>query len=80
MSCDNIETGLMDAVYVATNMAHYATWFELPSLPNEYKWQLCFNTGDSGSPYQAMPVVFNDSGILAGERSLLIFTVSPRET
>ena len=80
MSCDNIETGLMDAVYVATNMAHYATWFELPSLPNEYKWQLCFNTGDSDNPCQALPVDFSDSGILAGERSLLIFTVSPRET
>jgi len=80
MSCDDDETGLMDTVYVASNMAHFATWFELPSLPNDYKWQLCFNTGDAANPCQNHPVDFGDSGILAGERSLLILTVSPRET
>ena len=80
MSCDDAETGLMDTVYVASNMAHYATWFELPLLPNEYKWQLCFNTGDSVNPFQGYPVDFGGNGILTGERSLVILTVSPRET
>jgi glycogen operon protein len=80
MTCDQEDSGTMDAVYVATNMAHYATWFDLPEIPSDYSWQLCFNTGDSQSPYLNPPPTFNDHGILVGERSVVIFQVSPRET
>jgi hypothetical protein len=70
----------MDAVYVASNMAHYATWFELPPLPTEYVWNLCFNTGDIQCPFQQSPIPYLERGILVGDRSVLIFTASPRET
>ena len=30
MSCDQSENDSTDTVYVATNTAHYATWFDLP--------------------------------------------------
>jgi hypothetical protein len=80
MTCDQEDSGIMDAVYVATNMAHYATWFDLPEIPSDYSWQLCFNTGDSQSPYLNPQPAFNDHGILVGERSVVIFQVSPRET
>jgi glycogen operon protein len=79
MSCDQ-DTGLMDAVFVATNMAHYACWFDLPKLPDGYDWNLCFNTGDTANPYQEIPVKFKDQGILVGDRSLIIFSASPSET
>ena len=47
MSCDKIDqSSSIDLVYVATNMAHYATWFELPKCPDLYRWHLSFNTGD----------------------------------
>ena len=80
MSCDREDTGVMDAVYVATNTAYYAEWFDLPALPTNYRWQLQFNTGDSSSPYLDKPVTFDDHGILVGERSMIIFTASPCET
>jgi glycogen operon protein len=80
MTCDEEDKGTMDAVYVATNMAHYAVWFELPGLPADYSWKLCFNTGDLRSPYLTTDTAFNEHGILAGERSVVIFEASPRET
>ncbi|MBM5806646.1 MAG: glycogen debranching protein GlgX [Cyanobacteria bacterium M_surface_10_m2_179] len=80
MTCDDAAHGQMDAVYVATNMAHYATWFDLPGLPEGYSWSLCFNTGDSVSPHMNNPAPFNENGILVGERSVVIFNASPRET
>ena len=69
-----------DAVYVATNTAHFATWFDLPELPSEYVWQLEFNTGDAHSPYQDASSIFEESGILVGERSMVVFSGSLRET
>jgi len=80
MSCDHPDSHQMDAVYVATNMGHYAAWFDLPSLPQGYRWQLCFNTGDVSIPYQNKPAPYHEHGILAGERSVLIFAASPNET
>ena len=80
MTCDEKDKGVMDAVYVATNMAHYAIWFDLPDLPADYCWKLCFNTGDPRSPYLNISTAFNEHGILVGERSVVIFEVSPRET
>ena len=72
--------GQPDTVYVAANSAHYATWFELPRLPEIYEWKLCFNTGNQVEPYLKKPVAFRETGILVGERSMVIFTASPLET
>lgn len=80
MSCDQADSDVMDAVYVATNMAHYASWFDLPSLPSGYGWQLHFNTGDTRSPNLTQPIAYADHGILVGERSVVIFSASHFET
>ena len=79
MSCQQ-ENGQSDTVYVADNSAHYATWFDLPQLPEIYEWNLCFNTGNQVEPYLKTPLTFRETGILVGERSIVIFTASPRET
>jgi glycogen operon protein len=65
-----------DIVYVATNMAHYASWFTLPDTPPTYQWHLCFNTGDQNQPVHHDQPVFEDSGLLLGERSVVILTAS----
>ena len=65
-----------DIVYVATNMAHYASWFTLPDPPPTYQWRLCFNTGDQNQPVHHDQPVFEDSGLLLGERSVVILTAS----
>jgi glycogen operon protein len=80
MSCDTFEGQKMDAVYVACNTAHYATWFELPALPAHYGWKLHFNTGAQQSTHFADPIVFENHGILVGERSVVIFAASHLET
>ena len=81
MSCNMDDNqAQLDAVYVATNTAHYATWFDLPGLPEEYCWHLRFNTGDINNPAQNSPSEFQDSGILVGERSIVVFSASLRET
>jgi hypothetical protein len=67
----------VDIVYVATNMAHYASWFELPVCPTGYQWQLCFNTGDVGCPVHKPPSLISESGLLVGERSVVILQASP---
>jgi hypothetical protein len=67
----------VDIVYVASNMAHYASWFELPACPHGYQWQLCFNTGDTALPYHESPTSFDQSGLLVGERSVVIFQAIP---
>lgn len=67
----------VDIVYVATNMAHYASWFELPVCPTGYQWQLCFNTGDVGYPVHKPPSLISESGLLVGERSVVILQASP---
>ena len=74
------ENGQSDTVYVAANSAHYATWFDLPQLPEIYEWKLCFNTGNQVEPYLKTPVAYRETGILVGERSMVIFTASPLET
>lgn len=80
MSANKDGLNEVDIVYVATNMAHYAVWFELPHLPEHYQWKIHFNTGDSANPYQISPAEFHDSGILVGDRSVIILSGSPRET
>jgi len=80
MTCNDDDKDIMDAVYVATNMAHYATWFDLPDLPSDYSWRLCFNTGDLESPHLVTSNAFKEHGILVGDRSVVIFEASPCET
>ena len=80
MMSSQTEDGRSDTVYVAANSAHYATWFDLPKLPEIYVWNICFNTGNQAEPYLKKPNVFEETGILVGERSMVIFTASPRET
>jgi glycogen operon protein len=79
MSSQTVD-GEPDTVYVAANSAHYATWFDLPQLPEIYEWRICFNTGNQAEPYLEKPSLYKEPGILVGERSMVIFTASPRET
>ena len=65
--------GKSDIVFVIANMAHYATWFELPSLPEGHEWQLAFNTGDANNAILPESQTFAGHGILVGERSVVIF-------
>jgi glycogen operon protein len=80
MMSSQTEHRSQDTVYVAANSAHYATWFDLPQLPEIYEWNLCFNTGNQVEPYLKKPDPFRESGILVGERSMVIFTASLKET
>ncbi len=74
-SCDRPEApGKADTVYVIANMAHYAAWFDLPSLPDGRAWQFAFNTGDVSSAIIPEGTTLSGNGVLAGERSVLIFT------
>ena len=80
MSCDQAEKNCTDTVYVASNTAHYATWFDLPTLPDDYQWHINFNTGDSQAPINRGLSPFEEQGILVGERSVVIFSASRKET
>lgn len=74
-SCDRPDApGETDTVYVIANMAHYATWFDLPSLPEERAWQFVFNTGDVNSAIIPAGQTLTSHGVLVGERSVMIFT------
>ena len=79
MSCDHqtpAGANVVDIVYVATNMAHFASWFALPLPPEGYAWRLCFNTGDSQQPILTdQPRI--ESGLLVGERSVVILQATP---
>lgn len=73
-SCDRPEApGEADTVYVIANMAHYATWFDLPPLPDGRAWQFAFNTGDVSSAIIPEGTTLSGHGVLGGERSVLIF-------
>lgn len=77
-SCDRPESpSEADTVYVIANMAHYASWFHLPSLPDGWVWQFAFNTGDVSGAIIPEGISFSSHGVLAGERSVLIFTAQP---
>lgn len=65
-----------DMVYVAANMAHYASWYELPKAPASYQWILNFNTGDTNCQHFTPGNELAQSGILVGERSIVIITAS----
>jgi glycogen operon protein len=67
---------LVDIVYVAANMAHFATWFELPQAPPDQRWRLCFNTGDPTSTVHHEEPFIESNGMLIGERSVAILRAS----
>jgi isoamylase len=67
---------LVDIVYVAANMAHFATWFELPQAPPDHRWRLCFNTGDPISTVHNEEPFIERNGMLIGERSVAILRAS----
>jgi len=70
----------VDIIYVATNMAHYASWFEIPDAPKGYSWKLYFNTGDQKDQYYQKGVLLANSGLLVGERSIVILCASATGT
>ena len=66
-----------DIVYVAANMAHYTSWFELPEAPYGYSWQIRFNTGDDDKPVQdTLQPFVEDNGLLLRDRSVAILCAS----
>ena len=63
-------------IYVAMNMHWESLWFEIPGLPMGMNWHIFANTGattphDSWEP-GTEPVLENQSGLLLGDRSLVI--------
>jgi glycogen operon protein len=63
-------------IYVAMNLHWEAHWFEIPGLPEGKKWHVFVNTGvtspeDSWEP-GTEPLLENQSGILLGDRSVVI--------
>lgn len=66
--------GESDTVFVIANMAHYATWFDLPSLPEGHAWQFAFNTGDPINAILPEGQSLAGPGVFVGERSVVIFT------
>lgn len=84
MSADPVDDclpsgGIPDTVYVACNMAHYASWFELPEPPAGCAWSFCFNTGDTTSPILDGTPMLVHSGLLLGERSVVIMQLIPMD-
>ncbi|MCP9928363.1 glycogen debranching protein GlgX [Cyanobium sp. CH-040] len=75
MSNDGSGQHSADVVYVIANMAHYASWFELPSLQDPLEWKVAFNTGVPEQPTHQPPIAIKDRGVLAGERSVVILTI-----
>ena len=73
--CDHAESPSgVDAVYVMANMAHYATWFGCPGLPDGLQWKLAFNTGDVNGAILSGKQPLENQGLLVGERSVVILT------
>ena len=63
-------------IYVAMNMHWESHWFELPGLPSGMHWHVFANTGchppdDCYQPGKE-PLLPNQSGILLGDRSVII--------
>jgi glycogen operon protein len=73
--CDHSESAAgVDVVYVIANMAHYASWFDCPGLPDGLRWKLAFNTGDPGSPILSSEDPIESQGLLVGDRSVIILS------
>ena len=68
---------ISDIVYVIANMAHYASWFNLPEAPIGYRWTININTGDENQPVLPPDSFLADGGILVGDRSVVILTADP---
>ena len=65
-----------DYIYVAMNMHWESHWFAIPGLPLSMQWHVFVNTGCSspGDCYEPAtePLLPNQSGILVGDRSVVI--------
>lgn len=65
-----------NSIYVAMNMHWQAQWFELPGLPGGVNWHVFANTGctapDDCFDLGTEPKLDNQSGILLGDRSVVI--------
>ncbi|MFZ4556819.1 MAG: glycogen debranching protein GlgX [Pseudanabaena sp.] len=62
-------------IYVAMNMHWQTQWFEIPGLPPSLRWHVFANTGAVfASSYLpgTEPVLENQSGLLVGDRSVVI--------
>lgn len=74
-SCDHAEAESgVDIIYVIANMAHYASWFDLPVLPNGQAWCTAFNTGDPDGAIVSSSQPLPQRGVLVGERSVIILS------
>ncbi|MCC5668865.1 glycogen debranching protein GlgX [Nostoc sp. CHAB 5784] len=63
-------------IYVAMNMHHRAHWFEIPGLRDGMRWHVFANTGvtppeDIWQP-GTEPILKNQSGLIVGDRSVVI--------
>ncbi len=62
-------------IYVAMNMHWQTQWFEIPGLPQSLHWHVFANTGavfPSSYLPGTEPVLENQSGLLVGDRSVVI--------
>jgi glycogen operon protein len=62
-------------IYVAMNMHWQTQWFEIPGLPPSLQWHVFANTGavfPSSYLPGTEPVLENQSGLLVGDRSVVI--------
>lgn len=74
-SCDLEDSSSADAVYVFANMSQFASWCDLPQLPDSATWSIAINTGDRASPFARDPgSPFNSNGLLVGEHSVVVLT------
>jgi isoamylase len=64
-----------DTVYVIANMAHYASWFDLPQIASGKSWRICFNTADPAGPTFSDQPPLQSQGLLVGERSVVILSL-----
>lgn len=74
-ACDLAEPTKADAVYVFANMSQFASWCDLPQLPESVTWSIAINTGDRASPFaRDHGTPFNNGGLLVGEHSIVVLT------
>jgi len=62
-------------IYAALNMHWQTQWFELPALPQSLRWHVFANTGailPSSYLPGTEPMLDNQSGLLVGDRSVVI--------
>jgi glycogen operon protein len=73
--------GTADTIYVAINMHWEAQTFELPALPDGWRWHVFANTG-AAAPHDTRPVgaetpLSDQHWLLVGDRSVVILVGKP---